>query len=101
MYRHGGKRPRGKPPAAARLRRDQIVDYLLELRRTEPSKMEEHIKKAADHFGVHHNTAWNAWAEYKPFVVEANGHRFECVPYGEPIIFEFGPLFTLSTSASK
>lgn len=100
MYRCGGKRPVGKPPTAARLRRDQIADYLLELVRTEP-KMEAAITKAARHFGVHPNTAWNVWRECKPFVVEANGHRFECVPQGEPIILELGPVVSLSTLSSK
>jgi hypothetical protein len=102
MYRlHGSKRPVGKPPTKARLRRDQIADLLLELRRTEP-KMDACINAVAHHFGVHPQTAWNAWAECKPFVVEAIGKRFECVPYGKPIIFDLGePLFTLSTLSPK
>jgi hypothetical protein len=72
MYRCGGKRPVGKPPTAARLRRDQIADYLLELVRTEP-KMEAAITKAARHFGVHPNTAWNVWRNASRSLLKQTG----------------------------
>jgi hypothetical protein len=62
-----GKRPRGKPPAADRVRRDRIVGYLLYLQRTKPggNLTRDFVPAAATFFGCDVKTVWKAWREYK------------------------------------
>jgi hypothetical protein len=61
-----GKRPRGNPPVADRVRRDRIAGYLLHLQRTKPGKLtRDFVPAAAAFFKCEEKTVWKAWREYK------------------------------------
>jgi hypothetical protein len=77
-----GKRGRGKPPLANRLKRDRIVAYVEHLQRTKPGrKLSRYVEEAADFFKCDERTVWNAWSEYQPHKFKA---AFPDVEWGKP-----------------
>jgi hypothetical protein len=61
LYRfQTGRRRPGKPPASARLRRDQIAAFVSHLEQTEPDMRKVLVAKAAAEFGVNGKTVRNA-----------------------------------------